>query len=172
MIDKEGYRYNIGMIIANKHHKILLAKRVGQEAWQLPQGGIDPHEKVIDALFRELYEEVGLNQQDVEIIGHTKRWLRYQVPQHLARKNMPYCIGQQQRWYLLNFIGEDSQINLTVAHKPEFDSWQWVNYWYPLQKVIYFKRRVYRQALQELAPLFWQNTRGCNMYNTLDNITK
>ena len=85
----------------------------------------------------------------------TRGWLRYRLPpDFVRRKSMPLCIGQKQRWYLLRFGGEETQLRFdTTGEPPEFDRWRWVDYWDPVREVIYFKRRVYRRALHELAAL-------------------
>lgn len=154
MIDTDGYRLNIGIILTNTQGKVLWAKRTGQNAWQFPQGGIKVHETPQRALFRELYEEIGLKAKQVQVLGVTRNWLRYRLPSHLIRYHQrPLCIGQKQMWYLLKLIGQDSQICLSSNETPEFDQWLWVDYWYPLKEVIYFKRKVYETALQELQPL-------------------
>ena len=156
MIDKDGYRLNAGFILANKEGKVFLAKRVNQDAWQFPQGGLDEGEGLEDALFRELGEELGISSDVVKIIACTKNWLRYKLPKKMIRETGPTCIGQKQKWYLLDFFGEESQFYFNNSAKPEFDGWQWVNYWYPLRRVIAFKKDVYRRALKELSPVFWQ----------------
>ncbi len=154
MIDQKGYRLNVGIILSNQEGKLLWAKRVGQDAWQFPQGGIKPAETPKQALFRELREEIGLTAQQVKIIGYTKRWLSYRLPNHLIRYyQKPVCIGQKQVWYLLRILSSDNAINLEEGDVPEFDHWQWVDYWKPLEQVVYFKRRVYEMALQEFEPL-------------------
>lgn len=153
MIDKQGYRPNIGIIICNDAGQVLWAKRVHQNAWQFPQGGMDENERPEQALFRELEEEVGLKQHQVKILGRTKHWLRYRLPKHMQRKNQKHvCIGQKQIWYLLKLLDSDDSINLNNMKKPEFDGWQWVSYWFPLSEVIAFKRDVYRRAMLELSP--------------------
>jgi putative (di)nucleoside polyphosphate hydrolase len=154
MIDANGYRLNVGIVLCNSEGKVFLGKRVNQNAWQFPQGGLDDQEDIETTVFRELYEEVGLERDKVKIIGHTRQWLKYKLPKKLIRTTKPTCIGQKQKWYLLKLIGQDSDIKLNMSEKPEFDSWQWVNYWYPLSQVIHFKREVYRRALKELAPAF------------------
>ena len=152
MIDKEGYRPNVGIVILNDSNKVLWAKRVAEDAWQFPQGGIDEGESLEEAMYRELMEEVGLSQDHVEIIGKTKNWLRYDVPKHWVRRDgSARYKGQKQIWFLLKFIGKDSDILLTNSAKPEFDSWRWDNYWSPLSQVIDFKREVYEKALTELS---------------------
>lgn len=153
MIDKDGYRPNIGIIVANEKGMVLWAKRIGQNAWQFPQGGIQREESLETALYRELYEELGLKPEDVTIVACTKRWLRYRLPKYLQRQHFkPLCIGQKQKWFLLKLVSEDAAVHLSRSEDPEFDDWRWVSYWYPLQQVIHFKRQVYRRALQELAP--------------------
>tara|TARA_R110002167_G_scaffold6277_6_gene28994 strand:+ start:66284 stop:66769 length:486 start_codon:yes stop_codon:yes gene_type:complete len=151
MIDSRGFRPNVGIIICNSRGQLLWAKRIGQDAWQFPQGGIRHGERLQHALFRELKEEVGLDPEDVEIISSTKGWLYYQLPKNLIRQHSnPVCIGQKQKWYLLGLRAPEDKIDLVSNNTPEFDDWQWVSFWYPLSQVIDFKREVYRQALKEL----------------------
>lgn len=153
MIDEQGYRPNIGIIILNNDKKVFWARRIGQKSWQFPQGGIDESESLLDAMYRELQEETGLQPQDVDIISQTEKWLSYDLPKRYRRKNsQPLCIGQKQKWFLLRLIADESHINFNQGEKPEFDAFRWVDYWYPIRKVIYFKREVYRSALSELAP--------------------
>ena len=154
MIDLDGYRPNVGIILSNDRGRLLWARRIGQDAWQFPQGGIHASETPEEALFRELNEELGLYPEQVQIMGNTRGWLRYRLPQRLIRHHdKPVCIGQKQKWFLLRLIGEDSDVCLTGSPRPEFDHWRWVSYWYPVRKVVPFKRKVYVRALRELAPL-------------------
>src|SRR5690554_2689975 len=152
MIDAEGFRPNVGIIICNPRGQVMWAKRIGQDAWQFPQGGIRQGERLQQAMYRELKEEVGLEAQDVEIISSTRDWLYYQLPRHYIRQNAnPVCIGQKQKWFLLGLRGEESRICLLNDNMtPEFDDWRWVSFWYPLSQIIDFKREVYRQALRQL----------------------
>jgi len=107
-------------------------------------------------MFRELAEEVGLRPEHVQVIGCTKGWLRYRLPKHLVRQSgKSPCIGQKQVWFLLRMVGGEEQVRLDVSERPEFDHWQWVDYWYPLRAVVAFKRHVYWRALRELAPLLF-----------------
>lgn len=155
MVDAEGFRPNVGIMLANRHGELLWARRVGgMDAWQFPQGGIQAQEDPEQALFRELHEEVGLKPDDVRILGCTRGWLRYRLPPRLVRRHQnPVCIGQKQKWFFLQMIGEESRIKFDNGHEPpEFDQWRWVSYWYPLNRVVPFKREVYRSALKELAP--------------------
>ncbi len=154
MIDPEGYRPNIGIVLANQCGRVLWARRCGQEAWQFPQGGIKWGESPKQALYRELYEELGLRSSHVEIVGCTRGWLRYTLPKRFIRRHcQPRCIGQKQIWFLLQLIGRETALRLNSCNQPEFDCWKWVSYWYPTQNVIFFKREVYRRALRELAPM-------------------
>ncbi len=151
MIDQDGYRLNVGIIIANKQGKLFWGKRIQQEAWQFPQGGIREHETPQQAVFRELKEEVGLNPSDVRVLGKTQDWLSYDLPKHLIRHySQPVCIGQKQIWFLLGLETQDSMINLNYHDTPEFETWKWVDYWLPVQDVVSFKQSVYHQALTEL----------------------
>lgn len=156
MIDSDGFRPNVGIIVRHPTvaGRVLLAKRIGQDAWQFPQGGIKRGESPEAACYRELEEELGLKPEHVEWLGATQDWLRYRLPKHLLRRgNKPLCIGQKQRWFLLRLIGDESRVQLAGTAAPEFDAWQWVDYWQPIERVIYFKREVYVEALRELALL-------------------
>lgn len=153
MIDADGFRPNVGIILTNPHGQVFWARRVGgHDAWQFPQGGIRDKEAPEAALYRELQEEVGLEPNDVKILACTRGWLRYRLPRHFIRQqSKPLCIGQKQKWFLLELKSSEARINLSTSPKDEFDHWCWVSYWYPLNKVIAFKRDVYRRALKELA---------------------
>ncbi|WP_320822422.1 RNA pyrophosphohydrolase [Reinekea sp.] len=153
MIDSDGYRPNVGIILTNTAGQVLWARRIGQDAWQFPQGGIRQHETPVEALYRELHEEIGLEATDVTILACTRGWLRYRLPKRMIRHNtLPICVGQKQKWFMLRMQSDDSRIAFNRSEDPEFDGWSWVSYWYPLSKVVSFKRDVYRQALTELAP--------------------
>ncbi|GMG87848.1 RNA pyrophosphohydrolase [Biformimicrobium ophioploci] len=153
-IDSEGFRPNVGIIVINNEGQVLWARRVGgKDAWQFPQGGINLGETPEQALYRELYEEVGLKKEQVRLLASTRGWLRYRLPKRLVRRNSePRCIGQKQKWFLLRLEAPESSISFDNGYKPEFDHWRWATYWHPLTKVVSFKREVYRRALLELAP--------------------
>ena len=154
VIDAEGFRANVGIILAHGDGRLLWARRVGRAGWQFPQGGMQPGESPEEALYRELAEEVGLTAEQVEIMGSTREWLRYRLPErYLRHASTPLCVGQKQRWFMLRFKSEDKAVRLDGSETPEFDSWRWVDYWHPLSEVIFFKRNVYRDALREFAPL-------------------
>ena len=152
MVDADGYRANVGIIIFNGEGKLLWAKRAGQDSWQFPQGGVQENEAPELAALRELHEEIGLEPEDVEIVSTTAEWLSYRLPKKYTRQNSyPVCIGQKQKWFLLKLLGDTNRIRFDLTDKPEFDSWRWINYWDPLDQVIFFKREVYRQALKEFS---------------------
>ena len=151
MIDSNGFRPNVGIIICNKLGQLLWAKRIKQDAWQFPQGGIKEAETTEEALFRELSEEVGLCKDDVRILSQTSEWLKYRLPKpYIRQKKGRTCIGQKQKWFLLGLQTEEDRVDLENTLQPEFDDWCWVNYWYPVNQVVDFKRSVYRKALIEL----------------------
>jgi len=154
MIDAQGFRPNVGIVICDDRGRLLWARRVGgRNAWQFPQGGIQEGETAEQALYRELEEEVGLTAADVEMLASTRGWLRYRLPKRYQRRGQqPLCIGQKQRCFLLRLRSAEDAVCLDQNAKPEFDHWRWVSYWYPLGQVVYFKREVYRRALKELAP--------------------
>ena len=155
-IDSQGFRANVGIILSAPDCSLLMGGRIGQGGWQFPQGGIAIDESVDAAMFRELREEVGLLPADVEVLGCTRRWLRYRLPeQFIRRRSQPLCIGQKQRWYLLRLTGPQSRVQLDTSSQPEFDRWRWVDFWQPVREVIYFKRHVYISALDELGPLLF-----------------
>jgi putative (di)nucleoside polyphosphate hydrolase len=154
VIDSDGFRPNVGIILSGADRRVLWAKRIGQDAWQFPQGGIQRGESPEAALFRELEEELGLQRPHVEILGVTSGWLRYRLPQRFVRRSKGrICIGQKQKWFALRLVGEESHVRLDATDKPEFDGWRWVDYWHPMTEVVDFKREVYRRALHELAPI-------------------
>ncbi len=150
-IDEEGFRANVGIILINDAGKLMLGGRVGARGWQFPQGGIVRDEDPEAAMYRELEEEVGLNDRDVEILGVTRDWLRYRLPDKFVRKHSkPLCIGQKQRWFLLRLMSSADKVRFDLCDEPEFDRIRWVDFWRPVNEVIYFKRRVYARALHEL----------------------
>jgi putative (di)nucleoside polyphosphate hydrolase len=157
MLDREGYRPNVGIILINQRNEVFWGKRIREHSWQFPQGGIKKGESPEQAMFRELHEEVGLLPEHVRILGRTRDWLRYDVPRQWVRREWRGTYrGQKQIWYLLRMLGRDSDVSLRATEKPEFDAWRWSSYWVPLDAVIEFKRMVYAQALTELARLIFQ----------------
>jgi len=155
VIDRQGYRPNVGIMLCNAVGKLFWARRAGEDAWQFPQGGIQANETPEQALYRELAEEIGLQPKHVQVIGRTSRWLRYRIPRRFVRRTpkQPTCIGQKQVWFMLRLIGDENAVCLDNTDAPEFDEWRWIEYWESVDQVIPFKRTVYSKALQELIPL-------------------
>ncbi len=157
MLDREGYRPNVGIILVNGRNEVFWGKRIKEHSWQFPQGGIKHGETPEQAMFRELHEEVGLRPEHVSILGRTRDWLRYEVPKHWIRREWRSTYrGQKQIWFLLRLTGRDCDVCLRASDHPEFDAWRWSEYWVPLDAVIEFKRGVYQMALTELARFAFQ----------------
>lgn len=151
VIDSEGFRANVGIVLANEEGRVFLGRRAGGKGWQFPQGGMHAGEDIEQAMFRELAEEIGLMPSDVEVLGVTRRWLRYRLPARFVRRDgSPLCIGQKQRWYLLRCRGPEPRFRFDLTGEPEFSDWRWAGFWEPVREVIHFKRAVYRRALHEL----------------------
>ena len=170
-IDAQGFRANVGIVLMRDDRHVFLGGRPGGRGWQFPQGGIGMHEAPEEALFRELREEVGLEERDVEVVAATRNWLRYRLPKRYLRQSGPLCIGQKQRWFLLRVKRGDQAFRFDTTDQPEFDCWRWAEYWSPVREVIYFKRAVYARALDELArhafpddppalPAWWRDDRN------------
>ena len=149
MIDKSAlpYRPCAGIMLLNNEGKVFVGNRIDttMEAWQMPQGGIDEGEDIEEAALRELEEEIGT--RNVEIIAKTDDWLYYDLPDHLIGKVWGGNYrGQKQVWFLMRFLGEDSEINLDFHH-PEFDIWRWQDPAHLVEMIVPFKRELYQQVL-------------------------
>jgi len=150
-MNDSGYRLNVGLIVANKQGKVLLCKRKGVNSWQFPQGGIDYAENSLKAAKRELLEEVGIRSESIKLIESLDDWLKYDVPRKKLRKKIinRNFKGQKQKWFLF-MLKEDVEITFENDPDNEFDDFKWVSYWYPLNVIISFKEKVYREALNKL----------------------
>lgn len=161
MIDKDGYRPNVGIVLCNGKDEVFWGKRVRQDSWQFPQGGIKHGETPELAMFRELREEVGLRPEHVRILGRTREWLRYDVPREWVRREWRgHYRGQKQIWFLLRLTGRDIDVSLRATEHPEFDAWRWNSYWDPVRAVVEFKQQVYRLALEELEHFLQVDSHG------------
>lgn len=170
IFDAQGFRFNVGIIIINNQGKAFWAKRRGQDSWQFPQGGVNAGESSVEAMWRELSEETGLKTNDVELLAQTNNWLKYRLPSRYRRRKRPglvQCIGQKQMWFLLRLTSDDDAVNLKVNHNPEFDDWCWVDYWLPAKEVVYFKRKVYQEALRTLEKFIQQTQEQERSGNTI-----
>ena len=146
----KNYRKGVGIIIVNGHSQFFLGKRIGANAWQFPQGGIDEGETPEDALYRELFEETGLKRDKVEILDKSKKWLVYHIP-HVFQRSKKRYDGAMQKWFLLKIIGDDSDIDLNATGHAEFDAWKWGDEKTAIKSVIKFKKRVYQSILNEFS---------------------
>ena len=154
MIDPDGFRPNVAIVLMNDQRRVFWAQRANNDGWQFPQGGMRTDETPVEAMYRELEEETGLRPEHVELIGSTPGWLRYRLPRRYQRHySKPLCIGQKQVWFLLRFLGDDTAFSLDNCEEPEFRRFRWVDFWYPVDNVITFKRRVYQKALGILEPM-------------------
>lgn len=143
------YRRGVGLMVLNKDNRVLVGKRLDSKGdiWQMPQGGIDGDETVIEAAFRELLEETSISS--VELISESKNWFYYDVPDFLVGKlwDGKYR-GQKQKWILLRFIGDEKEINISTSH-PEFGEWKWVDVDLLPELVVSFKRNLYNSIVEE-----------------------
>jgi 8-oxo-dGTP pyrophosphatase MutT (NUDIX family) len=130
MLDRDGFRPNVGIILLNQKNQVFWGKRIRTHSWQFPQGGIDRGETPEQAMVRELHEEVGLLREHIRIVARTRDWLRYEVPDRYIRRDARgHYKGQKQIWYLLQLVGHDWDLNLRATDHPEFDAWRWNDYW-------------------------------------------
>ena len=145
---KTGYRLNVAMIVLNKDNKVLFCKRRNTENWQFPQGGVDENENIESAMFRELNEEVGLEKDNVRIKAVSQNFIYYDIPKNIRSRVLGGKFkGQAQKYFLLKLISGD--VDLNIENTPEFDKYNWVPFWYPLNQVVDFKKEAYRSALIE-----------------------
>lgn len=147
--DTLPYRPCAGVVLMNRDGLIFAGRRLDTtaDAWQMPQGGIDAGEQPLDAAFRELWEETGVNSGLVEYVGETPGWLTYDLPPELMGKVWKGRYrGQQQRWFLFRFLGQDNQIRIDSDH-PEFSEWRWIDADDMVRGIVSFKRPVYEQVV-------------------------
>lgn len=148
---KEGYRPNVAMVVLNSKNKVLICRRTNTKTWQFPQGGVDNNENLEKAMYRELLEEVGLRKDDVQYIGESDDTIIYDIPKTIRSNVLGGKFkGQEQKWFLLRIKNDDHEIRLDYEAFPEFDTFEWVSFWQPIDRIVDFKREAYRKALSEL----------------------
>ena len=149
-IENLPYRANVGVMVLNKSNDVFVAQRLEHyaNAWQMPQGGIDPGEGPAEAALRELEEETGINSSKVVLIAETQNWIHYELPPDLIPKlwNGKYR-GQKQKWFLMRFLGEDTDIDIETE-EPEFSAWKWIAPSALPDAIVPFKRDVYVAVLE------------------------
>jgi putative (di)nucleoside polyphosphate hydrolase len=147
------YRPCVGIVLADSRGRVFAGQRRDSDvpAWQMPQGGIDTGETPEEAAYRELWEETGVSRELVTLEAETPGWLRYDLPPHLLGKVWKGRYrGQEQRWYLMRFHGRDDQILIETEH-PEFSEWSWIDPRDLVEKIVPFKREVYREVIASFA---------------------
>tara|TARA_B100000989_G_scaffold2329_1_gene1529 strand:- start:1774 stop:2250 length:477 start_codon:yes stop_codon:yes gene_type:complete len=145
------YRSNVGIMLINDDGHVFVGQRLdnNQNAWQMPQGGIDGDEDPQSAAYRELLEETGIEQENVKFLATSSKWLLYDLPEDLIPKlwNGKYR-GQKQKWFLFKFLGTNKDINISTEH-PEFANWKWIPKENLLEEIVPFKKSVYESVLRE-----------------------
>ncbi len=148
---KEEYRKGVGIFLINEKNKLWVGRRLDykNEYWQMPQGGIDNDESPEKAMKRELEEETGL-KENYSIIGKTKKWLRYNLPDELIKVVWKgKYIGQEQLWFACRYNGDDDQIDINQFKKPEFCEWKWIDPFDSTSLVVPFKKDLYFSVIRE-----------------------
>ena len=154
MLSKLPMRLGVGIIILNQNNDVFVGKRKDNpiDKWQMPQGGIDGNESPLDAMKRELAEETSIKR--IKILKEIENWLDYELPPNLLGKIWKGKYrGQKQKWFIVKFIGNESEINLNTKH-PEFIEWKWINYNLLTEVIVDFKKEVYQKLKIELRNFF------------------
>ena len=152
--DDHRYRRGVGIMLLNRDGKVFVGARIDntEEAWQMPQGGIDDSEEPWATALRELEEETGIPPQLVERIAECPERLKYDLPEEVrGRLWGGKWVGQDQDWYLARFKGDDGDVNIATA-KPEFREWKWIDPQQLPELIVPFKRDLYRRLLREFEP--------------------
>ena len=140
-------RLGVGIIVLNKENKVFVGKRIDNpiNKWQMPQGGVDRGENLVNAMKRELKEETSI--RSIEILKELEGWTEYELPDYLLGKiwRGKYR-GQKQKWFIVRFLGKDEEINLKTTH-PEFIEWQWLDIENLPSVIVHFKKKVYEKLL-------------------------
>jgi len=145
------YRRNVGVMLANRDGKVFVGQRSDRDtdAWQMPQGGLDKGETAQQAALRELEEETGVPAALVEVVAESQSWLSYDLPDAVIPTIWGGRYrGQEQKWFLLRYLGTDEQVNIATDHA-EFSAWKWVAPKDLVAGIVPFKREVYTRVLEE-----------------------
>jgi len=147
-------RTGVGIVVLNAENKVFVGKRKDNpfDKWQMPQGGVNPNEPLVEAMQRELIEETSI--KNIKLLKEFDQWLEYELPENLVGKiwNGKYR-GQKQKWFVVRFLGDDNEININTKY-PEFIEWKWLDINLLPELIVYFKKHVYKDVLVELKKLF------------------
>lgn len=153
-------RYGVGMVVLNQNKDIFAGRKLAnnskmiswylKQSWQMPQGGIEEGEEPYDTVLRELKEEIGTN--NVRYIAETQEWLEYKLPPKLLRAGRHPVLGQRQKWFLLQFLGKNSDINLNITTHSEFDTWKWMSIGNIIRLAVHFKHNLYIDVFRIFRP--------------------
>ena len=150
MHKKLPLRTGVGIAVLNSKNKVFVGKRKDNpfDKWQMPQGGVDTDESLINAMRRELIEETSI--KNIKILKEFNQWLEYELPKNLVGKiwRGKYR-GQKQKWFVVRFLGNDDEININTKH-PEFIDWQWIDVEELPKIIVLFKKHVYEEITEEL----------------------
>ena len=150
MKDKLPMRQGVGIIVLNKQNQVFVGKRKDNpvDKWQMPQGGIDQNETPLNAMKRELAEETSI--KNIKILKEIENWLEYELPPNLLGKIWKGKFrGQKQKWFIVKFLGQDSEVNLNTKHQ-EFIEWKWIDYNSLPEVIVDFKKEVYKKLKLEI----------------------
>ena len=149
MISSLPYRLGVGLVIINNQYEIFTGRRLDNtKAWQMPQGGIDDNEIPLEAAYREMGEETGIQKNKVALLKQSKLWYRYDLPEEIQGKFWGGKFrGQSQKWFLFKFIGTNSDINIETED-PEFSDWRWSKKNDMLDSIVPFKKSLYQSVLK------------------------
>jgi putative (di)nucleoside polyphosphate hydrolase len=153
MAKEDRYRRGVGVMLLNREGRVFVGARIDNtdEAWQMPQGGIDEGEQPWATALRELEEETGISPHLVERVASCPQRLKYDLPEDLRGKLWGgKYVGQDQDWYLARFLGSEADVNIHTAH-PEFREWKWVDPRQIPDLIVPFKRELYRRLLREFS---------------------
>ncbi|TVQ56135.1 MAG: RNA pyrophosphohydrolase [Rhodobacteraceae bacterium] len=154
--DALPYRPCVGLVLIGPGAKVFAGQRIDNpgDAWQMPQGGVDPGEAPAEAALRELEEETGATQAMVEVLRESADWLPYDLPPELVGQLWGGRYrGQTQKWFALRFLGRDADIDIAGRKHPEFSAWAWMPPALLIERIVPFKRAIYAQVFEEFADL-------------------